>query len=406
MIQIKTKTSEYCENRKLLVQILKTSKRGYMQTINFKYPKLKKWIFETTKFLDMPNRKFTTRLWYIVNNLNSYPICEVCKKPITKDIYRLTDPRMDFCSHKCSSNSNHTLNSRVQTTLKRYGCEYAAQCENIQKKSYATRIKNGNIAKPKIFKDKCKSRKKNFYNNVILKNKYVFPLFSENDYINETSKTKKFHEFTWRCKCCGNIFSSKMTHFYVHRNDKTFARCLKCHPYHKLSSCEERHLAEYIKNQFSEKFIVIHNKEENMKTIYPYQLDILLLDKKTNQVVFAIEYNGSRWHSLQEGSNIDRQLKKTILCENKNITLIHIYEDEWLYKNAKIKKFLHKILENKLVFKKQKIYLPRDKYPKTVVISGFKFVKNSEIHIHRRKSIASNLLYDVPDCGTSTYERI
>mgnify|MGYP002520654467 FL=1 len=197
-----------------------------------------------------------------------------------------------------------------------------------------------------------------------------------------------------------------MTHFYIHRNDKTFARCLKCHPYHKLSSCEERHLAEYIKNQFSEKFIVIHNKEENMKTIYPYQLDILLLDKKTNQVVFAIEYNGSRWHSLQEGSNIDRQLKKTILCENKNITLIHIYEDEWLYKNAKIKKFLHKILENKLVFKKQKIYLPRDKYPKTVAISGFKFVENSEIHIHRRKSIASNLLYDVPDCGTSTYERI
>lgn len=398
--------ADFSENRHLLNDILSLHKRGYMQTINFKYPKLKTWIFENTKFLDHLDLKFITRIWYVINDLKSYPLCKICKKPILKDIYRLTDPRMDFCCHKCSSMSEHAIQTRIQTTLKRYNCKYAAQNENIQKKIYATRVKNGNIAKPKTFKDKCKSKKKNFYNSVILKNKHVFPLFSENEYVNETSKSKKFHEFVWRCRHCGNIFTSKMMHFYLSKNDKTFARCLKCHPYHKLSSCEERHLAEFVKKKFSEKFIIVHNKEENMKIIYPYQLDILLFDKKTKQIAFAIEFNGSRWHSLQEGSSIDRQLKKTILCENKNITLIHIYEDEWIYEKAKIKKFLSNVFENKIFFRKQKICLPRDKYPKTMKIYGFKLIGNSEIHIHKRKSIASNSHYDVPDCGTLTYERI
>lgn len=53
----------------------------------------------------------------------------------------------------------------------------------------------------------------------------------------------------------------------------------------------------------------------------------------------AIEYNGLFWHSEQR---IDKYAHrdKTILAESKGVRLIHIYEDDWLYKKDVVKNML------------------------------------------------------------------
>lgn len=43
----------------------------------------------------------------------------------------------------------------------------------------------------------------------------------------------------------------------------------------------------------------------------------------------AIEFDGLFWHSLKEPNY---HLNKTKLCENKNIQLLHIFENEWIYR--------------------------------------------------------------------------
>ena len=46
----------------------------------------------------------------------------------------------------------------------------------------------------------------------------------------------------------------------------------------------------------------------------------------------AIEFDGLFWHNDKSGKSNNYHLMKTELCNSKNIHLIHIFEDEWLYK--------------------------------------------------------------------------
>jgi hypothetical protein len=71
----------------------------------------------------------------------------------------------------------------------------------------------------------------------------------------------------------------------------------------------------------------------------------------------AIEYNGLYWHSeLFVDDNY--HLNKTESCEEKGVQLIHIFEDEWLYKQNIVKSRIKNILgltENKIYARKCEI---------------------------------------------------
>lgn len=67
--------------------------------------------------------------------------------------------------------------------------------------------------------------------------------------------------------------------------------------------------------------------------IFPYQIDLYLPEYK-----IGIEYNGLFWHSEISGKR-DRNyhLNKTKLCQEQGIQLIHIFEDEWIFKREIVK---------------------------------------------------------------------
>jgi hypothetical protein len=83
--------------------------------------------------------------------------------------------------------------------------------------------------------------------------------------------------------------------------------------------------------------------------IKPHQLDIFIPSHN-----IAIEFNGLYWHS-EEYVDKNYHLNKTQLCEKKDIQLIHIFEDEWLFKQEIVKSRLKNILgltENKIYARK------------------------------------------------------
>lgn len=64
-------------------------------------------------------------------------------------------------------------------------------------------------------------------------------------------------------------------------------------------------------------------KHDCKSVISPKEIDIYLPDLQ-----LGIEYNGTRWHSIEMGTPKDLRLKKSLLCRDRGIKLIHIYEFE------------------------------------------------------------------------------
>jgi very-short-patch-repair endonuclease len=113
------------------------------------------------------------------------------------------------------------------------------------------------------------------------------------------------------------------------------------HYKHLCRSCETNHsvaeesVLSFIQSIYNNEIVY---KLGSRKIIPPYELDIYLPDKK-----LAIEFDGLYWHSADKVSR-SYHLNKTKLCEEQNIQLIHIFEDEWLYNTNIVKNRLCNLL--------------------------------------------------------------
>jgi hypothetical protein len=96
--------------------------------------------------------------------------------------------------------------------------------------------------------------------------------------------------------------------------------------------------------------IITETNDKN--TLNGLELDIYIPSHN-----LAIEYNGLYWHS-EEFIDKNYHINKTELCEKQNIQLIHIFEDEWLFKKDIVKSRLMNILgltTNKIYGRKTEI---------------------------------------------------
>lgn len=88
----------------------------------------------------------------------------------------------------------------------------------------------------------------------------------------------------------------------------------------KYRSWGEQQLESFVRNLLPNIQINICDKT----TIYPYELDIFLPEKK-----LAIEYCGLYWHSELTGKDKNYHLSKLQDCEQKGLRLLTIFEDEY-----------------------------------------------------------------------------
>lgn len=105
-------------------------------------------------------------------------------------------------------------------------------------------------------------------------------------------------------------------------------------------SMQELDLVKYVKNIY-DSIINVNDRQ----LINPLELDMYLPFEN-----IAIEYNGLYWHSSKK---IDKNyhLRKTELCKQHGVQLVHIFEDEWVYKKDIVKSRLKSVfglIENKI----------------------------------------------------------
>lgn len=147
------------------------------------YPIIYKRICEYTNFLNAyyPTKvSILARLYVIKNNINEYPMCKICKKPVR--FISIDKGFAKWCSISCSCNDSETQLKLKQTKLERYGNssynnkektkltiakkleENPNYYKDITDKCKATKFKNyGNENFVNI--DKCKSTKLERYGN-------------------------------------------------------------------------------------------------------------------------------------------------------------------------------------------------------------------------------------------------
>ena len=184
-------------------------------------------------------------------------------------------------------------------------------------------------------KERIKQLTKNIIENIEQQNFTV---------LSEDISCLKNTTFTLQCNVCKK----------VHKKTLTNARwkdiyCSGCYRDVGVSR-EEKVICTFIE---SLGFNIIEN---DTTILNGKELDILVPQKQ-----LAIEYNGILWHSFGttypnnsylESANKKSHLNKTALCLEKNIQLLHIFENEWLQKRP----IIESVIKSKLGVIDRKIY--------------------------------------------------
>ena len=273
----------------------------------------------------------------ILTNLKQYGVKNIMHLNETKEKIKQTNLERYGVENPMF---NEKIKNQVrQTNLKRYGTKSVLSSYKIRNKIKATNLKRYGghpMQNSEVRKKMMQTRYSNNFNEI--KNDFQFLNIVE-------ISSDRFLKI--KCNECNQIYKIKQSLLKQRININGFKNpCTFCNPINDKKSNFENLIINYLK-QFN---IIVHQNVRNI--ISPLELDVYIPEKK-----IAIEFNGLYWHSeLFKDKNY--HLNKTLECEKQGIQLIHIFEDEWLYKQEIVKSRLKNILgltENKIYARKTQI---------------------------------------------------
>jgi hypothetical protein len=204
---------------------------------------------------------------------------------------------------------NYTNIQKTKSTcLEKYGVDNVLKCgkirEEINNKTKQIRYE--------FLRNYCEARN-------------ITTLFSDSEYKGYLFQNK----YKFLCNKCNKQFETD-----VYRLNHIF--CNYCNPLDKDTIENEIYL--FIKSIVKKDVIV---KRRDRTVLNGKELDIYIPSKNV-----AVELNGLYWHS-ENGCNVKKlyHLNKSRSCISKGIRLIHIFENEWIYKKEIVKSILCNILQ-------------------------------------------------------------
>lgn len=288
--------------------------------------------------------KLSELIFLIINDIDK-PKCIVCNNNASYKNFNIG--YLKTCGNKkCATN---IIESKKQGQIKKnitikekYGVNNISQLESIKKQKENTMLSNygkkynsqRDIVKTKISQNMTKL---NIEKNKI-KRYSILSTIPNIDIINLYNKNNRYLT-DLKCLKCNTEFTVSQ-HFAQQRQKHNFNVCTNCNPVLKYYSNSEIEIKKFIEENYNGKIIT-----NTRSIINPHELDIYLPELK-----LAIEFNGLYWHS-EYYKDKNYHLNKTNLCKQQGIQLIHIWEDDWIYKQNIVKS----IILNKLD-KSKKIY--------------------------------------------------
>lgn len=284
------------------------------------------------------------RLYWLQRKLTAYPTCLHCNKSLTSASFlNGIKGYRSYCSRSCMRNSDAYQAAYAETCLAKYGTAHSFSSSEIQQKRQATNLAKYGDANPgrwggEKYRERMLSahgvdnplKSESIRNRVSasLKGAYItsgklddrLSKIQANEAVRLLDEYQGYdHSYRWE-HTCGTIFSSNLA-------DGKIPACPRC----RSSSLPQDELYEFIEG------LVGKNKlSKNDRTIIgPFELDIYYAELK-----LAFELNGTYYHTEYFLGDDAKQyhLRKTKLCAEKGIQLIHIFEDEWIEKRKQLEK--------------------------------------------------------------------
>lgn len=334
-------------------------------------------IISLTSFLDSTKAKLQHRIYCIINNIEEHPKCVVCGKNV-KYHDRESGYFRETCCKLCGSKNPKRIEKIKKTNLEKYGVENVSQNDMIKKKisdvqqNMSKEKKLNKLIKTKETKfkkhgnenftnrEKAKQTNLEKYGDIYPSRLKKFKEKAKNTVINNHGmNTNHLHidnledwlnDDWWYENSTNNIINYRIdelsTYFNITANSGLYQRLKKLgiNPM-SMTHCSnlEKEVLDFIRSIYTDDVI-----ENTRKVIYPKELDIYIHKKK-----LAIEFDGLFWHSSYDNES-ELKLKsihkiKTDNCEKKDIQLLHIFENEWIYK----KDIWKSVIRNKLGFSKR-----------------------------------------------------
>lgn len=216
-------------------------------------------------------------------------------------------------------------NKRKESFKEDYGVEFPLQSSEIKSKQEKTNVERYGFASVSQ-NDKVKQKIKQSYwekfDSTILFDKMKSSNIMLVDKYEGIRIGTIYTTYSFQCLTCANMFSGTF-------NNNRPPVCRVCFPSYKNNK-QQIEIREFL-NEHLIKF------EENVRYIIsPFELDLYFPDHN-----LAIEMNGNYYHS-EIGGEKDKNyhLNKTKLCNNKQIELIHIFEDEWMFQKNIVKSMI------------------------------------------------------------------
>jgi hypothetical protein len=335
------------KNELLSLSIIDSSKEDF-----FNYCKSRNFKLNMPLVDDFINQKFDivldfkTKVYLYYCDLKSPPLCNYCKFRYT-NLINTSVGFHKFCSPKCASNSDEKKEKVGDTNLKRYGY-VTPLCNDFIK----SKIKKSNLEKYGYenvsFVESVKERKSktmfskfgvefnsqrlevrdSLSNRMSILNNKMNSIRHEDYWISKLSDMnlnlvcRAGSIVTIRCPYKDHDFSIHKTTFNDRVENGT-PICTVCNPVSDSKSFKEKEISEWIRNIYSG--LVIDSYRDGL------EIDIYLPDIK-----IGFEFNGLYWHS-NKFKDKNYHLNKTNYFLDRGVRIVHIWEDDWIFKKDIIK---------------------------------------------------------------------
>lgn len=402
--------------------------------------------------------------WGYENNINELPLKEIiylfinkkvnnpiCKNPICKNPTKFRNKTLgyrEYCSNKCIGSDPNIIKQKEEKSFKKWGTKTPAESnvikdkiiktnnekyghnspilnQNIKEKSLKTLFNNWGVKNPSQNKELLNKRIQSFRDNVeFYKESYKKTSLErygvEHPWCNEDIHQKtidKFYEkykeriennirensevsfinikkgdkttLLFNCDKCDAEFEILTYQFYWRvNNDKKI--CTKCYPINDTSSLSELELYEFIGENYEGEIIA-----NDRNIINPYEIDVYLPELK-----LGFEFNGVYWHS-EKFKNKNYHLDKYNNCENNNIRLISIWEDDWNIKKDICKSFILNKLNKSIKIGARKCDIKEINY-----LDSKNFLDENHLQGDCKSSIRLALIYEGEIKSLMTFSKL
>ena len=358
-----------------------------------------------------PNLSHPERLYWYYHNVKEFPKCH-CGNFVK--FLSFGRGYQKCCSNKCVSNDPDIIRAKEETSMRNRGTKYPTQNKEVIEKSKQTCLEKYGVENPfssKIIKEKIKQTCLKKYGaehhlqNPHIKEKLISRMrnsniINDNDligYTNDGYQIRKCpHPTCTKCNEKKYITSCSLYHDRLRIGAELCTKLLKVGSKHnstlerKIIELLEDHNIKYIRN--SRKLMGDHK-----------EIDIYIPD-----INLGIECNGIWVHSSinnKDNKPSNYHILKTKKCMENNITLLHLWEDWFIYKWD----ILKSIILNKLNLTPNKIYARKCNISIVDKIECDKFLNQNHIQgappQSNKSTIMIGLYYDKELVSIMTFSK-